>query len=103
MTNVYISNRLQVLKIETSRTKRSQLFWNYLRAKELGFEYDINKDIYPALKQLTLADLKLFFDEHIKNKNYTFLVLGNKDVVDHNALKELGNYEELDLDEIFGY
>ena len=53
--------------------------------------------------KLTLADLKLFFDEHIKNKNYTFLVLGNKDMVDHNALKELGNYEELDLDEIFGY
>ncbi|MBE38121.1 MAG: peptidase M16 [Flavobacteriales bacterium] len=90
-------------KIETSRTKSSQLFWNYLRAKELGFEYDINKDIYPALKKLTLADLKLFFDEHIKNKNYTFLVLGNKDMVDQNALKELGNYEELDLDEIFGY
>ena len=90
-------------KIETSRTKRSQLFWNYLRAQELGLDYDINKDIYPVLKKLTLNDLKLFFDEHIKNKNYTFLVLGNKDLVDQNTLKELGHYEQLNLDEVFGY
>jgi predicted Zn-dependent peptidase len=90
-------------KIETSRTKRSQLFWNYLRAQELGLDYDINKDIYPVLKKITLKDLKLFFDEHIKNKNYTFLVLGNKDLVDQNALKELGDYEQLNLDEVFGY
>ena len=54
-------------KIETSRTKRSSLFWNYLRAKELGLEYDINKDIYPVLQKLTLEDLEMFFNQHIKD------------------------------------
>ena len=48
-------------KIETSRTKRSQLFWHYLRDKELGLDYDRNIDVYSALKKLTLSDLKVFF------------------------------------------
>jgi len=90
-------------KIETSRTKRSQLFWNYLRAQELGHEYDINRDIYTALQNLKLKDLKLFFDTHVKDKHYAFLVLGDKNLIDHKSLKELGEYRELNLDEIFGY
>ena len=90
-------------KIETSRTKRSQLFWNYLRAQELGHEYDISKDIYESIQNLKLDDLKLFFDRYVKDRKYTFLVIGNKNLIDHESLKALGEYRELDLDEIFGY
>ncbi len=90
-------------KIETSRTKRSRLFWNYLLAKDLGLDYDLNKEIYPLLENIEFTDLKSFFDNNIKDRNYTFLVIGNKDFVDHNALKKLGVYKELKLEEVFGY
>jgi len=90
-------------KIETSRTKRSRLFWNYLSAKEMGRDYDINKDIYPALQKITLQDLSLFFDNNIKDRDYTFTVIGNKELVDHDVLKDLGEYKELTLEDIFGY
>ena len=102
--NQFEDARIAALKkIETSRTKRSQLFWNYLRAQELGHEYDINRDIYTSLQNLKLNDLKLFFDTYIKDRNYTFLVIGDKDLIDHGSLKELGEYQELNLDEVFGY
>ena len=90
-------------KIETSRTKRSSLFWSYLSAKEMGREYDMNKDIYPALQKITLQELSLFFDNNVKNRNYTFTVIGNKKLVDNNVLKELGEYNELTLEDSFGY
>jgi len=90
-------------KIETSRTKRSGLFWKYLSAKEMGRDYDLNQDIYPALKTMDLKTLKTFFENNIKGKNYTFLVIGNKELVDVNVLKEMGEYKELTLEELFGY
>ena len=90
-------------KIETSRTKRSRLFWNYLLAKDLGLNYDLNKEIYPLLENIEFIDLQSFFDQNIKDRNYTFLVIGDKDLVDHNALKKLGIYKELKLEDVFGY
>ena len=90
-------------KIETSRTKRSSLFWKYLSAKEMGRNYDLNEEIYPQIKKLELADLKAFFDKKIANKKYTYLVIGNKKLVKMDVLKEMGEVHELTLEEIFGY
>tara|TARA_R110000782_G_scaffold236819_1_gene322914 strand:- start:4174 stop:7098 length:2925 start_codon:yes stop_codon:yes gene_type:complete len=90
-------------KIETSRTKESSLFWKFLSAKELGRDYDINTKVYPAIKEMQLSDLKTYFDNNIKGKNYAFLVIGNKKLVDKKALSEQGEYKKLTLEEIFGY
>ncbi len=90
-------------KIETSRTKRSSLFWRYLSAKEMGRDYDLKKEIYPQIKTLELKDLKIFFNNNIKGRNYTYLVIGNKELVDMDVLKEMGEFQELTLEEIFGY
>ena len=90
-------------KIETSRTKRSRLFWRYLSAKKMGRDYDLNQEIYPKIQKLELKDLKEFFNSNIKGKQYTYLVIGNKELVDINVLKEMGEYRELTLEEIFGY
>ncbi len=100
----YQDSKLAALKkIETSRTKRSSLFWRYLSAKEMGRDYDLNKEIYPQIKKLELSDLKTFFNTNIKGRNYTYLVIGNKELVDMDVLKEMGEFQELTLEEIFGY
>ena len=69
----------------------------------MSINYDINRDIYPALQKLSLNDLKNFFNKNIKDRNYTFLVIGNKELVDRESLKKLGDYKELTIEEIFGY
>lgn len=90
-------------KIETSRTKRSSLFWRYLSAKEMGRDYDLNSEIYPIIKTLEMNSLKTFFESNIKGRNYTYLVIGNKKLVDMNVLKEMGEVKELTLEQLFGY
>jgi hypothetical protein len=50
-----------------------------------------------------MDEFSKFFDEQIKDKNYTFLIIGDKEEVDMNVLKKLGTVKELTLEEIFNY
>ena len=90
-------------KIETSRTKRSRLFWNFLKAKELNIDYDINESIYNKIEKMSINDLDNFFNQNIKDRYYTFLVIGNKDLLNIETLQNLGDYQELSLEQVFGY
>ena len=104
VTDQFNGSKLAALKkIETSRTKQASIFWRYLSAKDLGRDYDINKDIYEKVQKMEIKDLKAFFDQNVKNRNYNYLVIGNKKLVNKEVLQSLGEYKELTLEEIFGY
>lgn len=90
-------------QIETNRTTRQNIFWSYESAKKRGLDYDTNKPVYEALQNMSFDELQAFFDSQIKGNAYTYLVIGNRDMVDHEVLKALGDYRELTLEEIFGY
>ena len=47
--------------------------------------------------------MKAFFDENIKDRKYAYLVIGKKADMDMDALAQLGDVEELTLEEIFNY
>ena len=97
-------SRKAVLKsIESERIIKSSIYWSYQQNLRLGINYDYRKDIYDTVKLLTINDLNQFFDNHIKSKNYTFLVIGNKKNIDMEILEKLGEYKELTLEEVFGY
>lgn len=97
-------SKIAALKtIETNRSSTRNIYWSYLNNTRLGYDYDYKKDIYDGIQKLTLTDLKTFFDGHIKGKEYTYLVVGNKGAVDMKVLKTLGPVNELTLEQIFGY
>ncbi|MBI9066110.1 MAG: insulinase family protein [Salinivirgaceae bacterium] len=89
--------------IETERIIKDRIFWNYISAKDRGLDYDNRKDVYEFMKTATQAEFKEFFNSHINNKQYVYLVIGNKDMVDFNFLKKLGPIKELTLEEVFNY
>ena len=102
--NQFQSAKIAALKkIETSRTKRASLFWKYLSSNQMGRNYDINKKIYNEIKNLELQDIKEFFNTKIKVNKYTYLVIGNRYLVDMEVLEKMGELKELSLEEIFGY
>lgn len=90
-------------KIESERITKASIFWNYERAKRRGLSHDIRKDVYAKMEDASLQELLAFFEDHIKGKHFTFLVIGNKDDLDMDALNALGEFRELTLEEIFGY
>jgi hypothetical protein len=64
---------------------------------------DIRKDIYEQVPLLQMEDLTAFFNQYIKDKKYTILVLGDTEKLDLAALENFGKVKELSLEEIFGY
>lgn len=89
-------------KIETDRISGRSVYWNYRTAQERGLDYDLRSDVYSKMKTVTPGELKAFQEKNIKNRNYTFMVLGSKESVDMEYLKTIGKVRELTLDEVFG-
>ena len=90
-------------QIETNRTTRAAIFWNYQTAKERGLDYDLQEEVYDALKTMSFDELQAFFDANIKGKTYTYSVIGNEKLVDKKTLEKLGPVKVLSLEELFGY
>jgi len=93
-----------VLKsIQTERIIKSDIFMSWLKNKKLGIDYDIRKDYYLKAQNSNLKEVQEFFDQHFKGKRYSYLLVGDKSKLDVNALKKVGQFEELSLDEIFNH
>jgi predicted Zn-dependent peptidase len=90
-------------KIETNRTSPRSLFWNYETAKRRGIDYDLNRVVYDSLQTMKFDDLEDFFNQNIAGKDYTYCVIGNKEMVDRKVLGKLGVVRQLSLEELFGY
>jgi predicted Zn-dependent peptidase len=102
--NTFSSLKTSLLqRIETSRTTGANVLFSYLSAQKLGLDYDITKDIYEKVPSLTLSDIKQFQEKYVKGRNYTILILGDKNKLDINTLEKYGKVQFLTLDEIFGY
>ncbi|MCT4587699.1 MAG: insulinase family protein [Carboxylicivirga sp.] len=92
-----------VKQINTERITNKELFWEYMSNADRGLDYDLRQDVYTKAQSITLDEFETFFNDHIKGKNYTYMVLGRKSDLDKKALAKLGKVHELALEDIFGY
>ncbi len=90
-------------KLAAQRITKSNIFWSYERLKKLGIDNDNREEMYNTIQNMTMADLKAFFDKNVKGENYNVMVVGNKNDLDIKALQKLGKIKELDVDYLFNY
>ena len=90
-------------KIAAQRITKSNIFWTYESLQKRDIDYDIRKDIYEEVQNITMKDLATFFVENIKEKEYTSLVIGNKKDMKMEELLKLGEFKELDVNYLFNY
>ncbi len=88
---------------QTKRIVRSNIFWTYLKNKNLNIDHDIRKDDYEVIKNMNISQLNEFFEKHITNKKYGFFIIGEKDKIDIKQLEKFGKVEILTLKDIFNY
>ncbi|HZK93043.1 MAG TPA: insulinase family protein [Prolixibacteraceae bacterium] len=98
-----IAKESVIKSIQTERIIKSNIFWNWLQNKKLGIDYDIRKDYYEAARNTKIDSTQLFFDQHFKDKKYTYMIVGSKKDVDLVKLKTVGPVNELALKDIFNY
>jgi predicted Zn-dependent peptidase len=90
-------------RLRTERILRSNILWAYLDALDYGLEEDSRKYLYESLTDLNLEDLKNFQQQWIKNRSYSYCVLGDEKEVDFDRLAQYGPVTKLELETLFGY
>lgn len=98
-----ISKSSILANYESQRITKSNVLWSYINAQDLGMDYDIRKNNYEAIKNLTLADVVQFQKENIKGRTYTYCILGNKNDLNINKLSSIAPIQYLSQEEIFGF
>ena len=89
--------------IASDRITRERIYWSWDNARRLGLEHDFRKDNYERIPGITLEDMRKFFEQEIKGRNYTYLVLGKKETTDFKTLEKLGEVKVLSKKDVFGY
>lgn len=89
--------------IETQRITKTNILFNYQTAQKRGLTEDTRKLIYDQVDQFTLQDIKLFHNDHLKNKNWNIRVMGSKNKLNMKDLEKYGKVVELTTKDLFGY
>ena len=89
--------------IATDRITHEGVLLSYERARRLGLDYDVRRDVYDQTQNMTFAELQKFQQAKIKGQNQVILVIGSKDRLNFKELAKYGSVEQLTLKEIFGY
>jgi len=90
-------------QIASERIIKDNIFWTYLSSKDMGLNHDYRKETYEQVKKMNINDVKNFFNNHIKGKNFAILVIGKKDKIDKKILSKFGEVKELTLEQVFNY
>ncbi|HEX8325967.1 MAG TPA: insulinase family protein [Hymenobacter sp.] len=89
--------------ISTERITKGNILMSYERARRLGLDYDLRRDVYASTQKMTFDELKKFQQAKIKGQNQVILVIGSKDRLNFKELAKYGTVQQLTLKEIFGY
>jgi len=89
--------------IATDRITHEGVLLSYERARRLGLDYDLRRDVYDQTQNMTFAELQKFQQAKIKGQNQVILVIGSKDRLNFKELAKYGTVQQLTLKEIFGY
>ncbi len=90
-------------KIRTERLTKSRVLSEYLKAEKLGVKHDVRKDVYNALPTFDINTLTSFHHSHISGGTRVVMVLGSKEDLDLEVLKNYGEIVHLTLEDVFGY
>ncbi|MFM7091698.1 MAG: M16 family metallopeptidase [Bacteroidota bacterium] len=83
--------RISILKrLESERMTPGGIYWNFRKIQDLGLSYDLRKPLYERLNEASETDLSTFQQRYVKNRNYTLLVMGNKENIDFSLLEKSG-------------
>ena len=89
--------------IATQRITNRGLFNTWYSYKLQGIDHDIRSETWSRASEITLPEMEKFFTDFITSREYSYLVVGNKNLLDLRVLNQIGQVKILSMKEIFGY
>ena len=90
-------------RLRTDRTTGIDVLNSYLALRRLGLSEDRDRQIFEKVQSMTLDDVKATQQKWVKDRPYTYGILGDIENLDLNFLKTLGPITTVSQEEIFGY
>ncbi len=98
-----IAKESLIATLRTSRTIGMGVLDSYINCRDLGLSEPLDREIFEALQTMTFEDVKAVHSEWVKNRHYTYAILGDIKDLDTGFLRTLGPVRTVSLEEIFGY
>ena len=98
-----LAKEFVITRIRTQRIIKSAIISNYLAAQDLGIDYDRRKNTFEKVQTMTLSDVKAIQEKWVKDRTYTYCVLGDSKNLDLKKLESFGPITRLTKEQIFGY
>lgn len=92
-----------IARLRTQRTIKSNVLWSYIDDRDLNLTEDRNKAVYEQVQNMTLEDVKAVQKQWVKDRTYSFVILGDIKDLDINKLTSMGQVSILGQEQIFGY
>ena len=98
-----IAKEAILTRLRTDRTTGVDVLNSYLALRRLGLSEERDRQIFEKVQNMTLEDVKATQLKWVKDRPYTYGILGDIRNLDLNFLKTLGPIKTVSQEEIFGY
>ena len=90
-------------RLRTQRTVGMDVLNKYRACRRLGISEPVDREVFENLGSMTLDDVAAFQEASVKDRPYTYAILGDIKDLDVDYLKTLGPVKTVSLEDIFGY
>ena len=90
-------------RLRTQRTTGMDVLRSYLACRDLGLSEPSSRAVFEKAQDATLADVTATQRKWVKDRDYTYAILGDIKDLDTKFLATLGPVQVVSLEEIFGY
>ena len=98
-----IAKESLIARLRTQRVTGAEVLSEYIDCRDLGLKEPTAKAVFETVQYLTLEDVKSTQAKWVKNRTYSYGILGDINDIDVDYLKTLGDVKVVSLTDIFGY
>ncbi len=88
------------LSLEADQPNFRKMTKYYEDLKNKGFDKSLEREVVPAVENMSFSDLLDFYENNLKNKPIAIGIIGNPKEIDVDLLKVFGNVERVSLNKI---
>ena len=92
-----------ISRLRTQRITGSDVLDSYRQCRLMGLDEPTDKLVFEKVQDMTLEDVAAAQKKWVKDRRYTYAILGDIADLDTGYLSTLGPVKVVNLDEIFGY
>ena len=92
-----------ITRLSTDRITKEDILWAYIYAQDLGLKSDSRKELFEKAPTMTLGDVKAFQEKWVKDRKYTYYILGKEADLDLKTLEKYGPIHRISQEDLFGY